>query len=61
MDCKLAAGLSAVLSAELRCQMMDLEAQEHGAGRMLDGRQIYWVISKFYKVTDVDDATRDFE
>eukprot|EP00959_Pyramimonas_sp_CCMP1952_P072410 1512439-Pyramimonas_sp.AAC.1 len=41
--------------------MRNIRAQEHTAGRMLKGRQIYWVVLQSYKVMDVDDTMRDFE
>eukprot|EP00959_Pyramimonas_sp_CCMP1952_P067361 1405875-Pyramimonas_sp.AAC.1 len=35
IDCKLSAGLTAVLNAELQCRSKKLTAQERNAGRML--------------------------
>eukprot|EP00959_Pyramimonas_sp_CCMP1952_P346499 7257441-Pyramimonas_sp.AAC.1 len=61
IDCELAAELSTVFNPELRYVMQNVKAQEHKAGRMSKGRQIYWAIPQRYKVTDVDDTARDFE
>eukprot|EP00959_Pyramimonas_sp_CCMP1952_P117409 2454317-Pyramimonas_sp.AAC.1 len=61
IDCEPAAGLSTVLDAEFRCIVKNLTVREHRAGRVLKGRQIYGAILQRYKVTDVDDAMRDFE
>eukprot|EP00959_Pyramimonas_sp_CCMP1952_P028858 605468-Pyramimonas_sp.AAC.1 len=61
IDCKLAAGLTAGLTSELRYRIKNLTAQEHKAGRMLKGREIYWTILQSYKVTTADDTLHDFE
>ena len=61
IDCKLAAALTEILNSELRQDIKLLENQEHKHGRMLKGRQIYWVILQSYKVTEAEDSIHDFE
>jgi len=61
LNAKIAAGLSSIIHGELERQINIIEEQMALIGKMMNGRQIAWMIYKHYKVSEIEGALLSFE